>query len=181
MKVIFNDWHPSLKKLQNDDSTRFLMDKTNKTRHYKKKTLLIDVAREAYEKEWVYFATAFQDEKPFAFLSMNKGFFNINFLDEHLRKYRMYVWNRGPSGQIFLHEAQSWEYIGDTDEMASTITRFYYPEGILKTGFTVFPSYDKISQEFPADVSTHWVDFPRFGEFDSLMQMDLVDWELGKV
>lgn len=178
MKLIFNSWNYSYRELQNDEDTLGMMDGYNQTKHEKKKTPLVEAAREAFEKEWVYFASAFEGSKPMAFLEMNRGFFNITFLDEQLRKYRMMTWNRGPSGQIFLREAQSWEYDGESDEMTSTIIRTYDPEGTVTTEFTIFPSYDTISQEFPCDVSHHWVDFPKFGEYEGIMRMDLVDWEL---
>lgn len=181
MRIIFNSWNESYKELQDDDDTLALMDGFNRTRHEKKGTTLEAAAREAYEKEWVYFATALEGEKPFAFLKMNQGYFNVNFLDEHLRLFRLYEWTRRENGKIFLKEAQSWEFEGNTDEMVSSTSFYSKEDGTMTIIKTLLPSRETDQKQYQIDVSRHWVDFPKFGEYEAIMDMDLVDWELGKV
>ena len=82
-KVKFTNWWDSRKAEQPIESALAKMDGFNKTRYGKKKVidenLLNEAAKHAHENGLVYYSVVFENEKPYCFLEVNKGFYRVCF------------------------------------------------------------------------------------------------------
>lgn len=181
-KVKFTNWWDSRKAEQSIESALAKMDLFNKTRYGKKKiideNLLIEAAKHAHENGLVYYSIVFENEKPYCYLEVNKGYFRVCFLDELLRKYMSYDFtdnfNEIKSDKLFLSSITFWEFDGNTDKMIKITNHIFKPDGSFHMTVRDLVTNEQIDSEAKnkIEVSANWEDYPEFGDYNSLIRKE---------
>ena len=181
-KVKFTNWWDSRKVEQPIESALAKMDGFNKTRYGKKKVidenLLNEAAKHAHENGLVYYSIVFENEKPYCFLEVNKGFYRVCFLDELLRKYMSYDFTDNfkevKADKLFLSSITFWEFEGSTDKMVKITDHIFKPNGSFHMIERDLIANEQIDSEAKnkIDVSSNWENYPEFGRYESLIRKE---------
>jgi hypothetical protein len=180
-KIYFQRW--VFGKMQDIQTSIEVLDGYNKTRYSRKKIkdeqLLIEAAKYAHENGLIYFVTILENEKPFCFLEINKGFYSVNFLDDSLRVFMAYSfygnnYDETYKDKLFLGQIYFWEFKGTTDEMTKITDCRFKSDGSFHTIERNLVTNEQIDSEAKnkIDVSSNWEEYPDFGKYDSLIRRE---------
>jgi len=179
-KVYFQRW--VFGKMQDLQTSVEVLDGYNKTRFSHKKNkdeqLLLEAAKYAHDNQKLYFLTIFENEKPYCYLDINKGFYRVNFLDELVRKYMSYDFTDNFSSidpnKLFLSQIMFWEFEGTTDKMVKITDHLFKPDGSFHMTERDLITNEQIDSEAKnkIDVSSNWEEYPEFGKYESLMRKE---------
>jgi hypothetical protein len=182
IKVKFTNWWDSRKAEQPIESALAEMDGYNKTRYNRRKikdeNLLLEAAKHAHDNGLVYYSTILDDEKPYCFLEVNRGFYRVSFLDELLRKYMSYDFTDNfkevNADKLFLISITFWEFEGNTDKIIKVTNYIFKPDGTFITIVRDIIANEQINSEAKnkIDVSTNWEAYPEFGKYESLIKKE---------
>lgn len=176
-KIYFQRWVFS--KIQDIQSSIEVLDGYNKTRYGRKKKkdekLLFEAAKSAHENELIYFVTVYENEKPFCYLEINKGFFRVCFLDKHLRKYLSYDFTDNfeeiKPDKLFLNKITFWEFHDASDKIIKITNHIFKTDGtfiMIERNLLTNEQVDSTAKT-KIDVSSNWEDYPKFGDYNQLI------------
>jgi hypothetical protein len=181
-KVYFQRW--VFGKVQDVETSIKVLDGYNKTRYSLKKDksvqLLEEGARNAHENGLIYFVTIFENEKPYCFLEINKGFYRVCFLDAFFRKYMSYDFTDNfraiNPDKLFLSSITFWEFEGSTDKTLKNTDHIFKPDGTFLVIERHLVTNEQIESDAKnkIDVSMNWEEYPEFGKYDSLVRKERV-------
>ena len=181
-KVKFTNWWDHRKAEQSIESALAKMDSFNKTRYGRRKvideTLLFEAAKHAHENGLVYYSLIFENEKPYCFLEINKGYFRVCFLDELLRNYMSYDFTDNfkeiNPDKLFLSSITFWEFEGNIDNIVKIDNHIFKADGTFIMIERDLINNEQINSEAKnkIDVTANWEDYPEFGKYDSLIRKE---------
>jgi len=186
-KVKYTNWWAFKKREQSIESALSKMDLNNKTsyisRKIKDEKLLEEAAFEAHENEGVYYVTIFDNEKPYCFIDINKGFYRVCFLDDNLRTYLSYTfmgedniadWRKNYGHKLFLEVAVFWEFEKNSDKIKKITDYIFKPDGSLHITERDLLKNEQLDREAKEkiDVSANWEEYPEFGKYDSIIRKE---------
>jgi hypothetical protein len=181
-RVKYTNWWDSRKAEQSVESALAKMDLFNKTKYGRKKvtneTLLLEAAKHAHDNELVYYSTILENEKPYCYLEINKGFYRVCFLDEYLRKYMSYDFTDNfkevNADKLFLSLITFWEFEGSTDKMVKITDHIFKPDGSFHMIERDLITNEQIDSEAKnrIDITANWENYPEFGKYDSLIRKE---------
>lgn len=184
-RVRFTNWWDSRKAEQSIESALAKMDLFNKTRYGSRKVkdenLLIEAAKHAHDNKLVYYVTIFENGNPYCHLEINKVFYRVNFLDEHLRKYMSYDFTDNfkeiNPDKLFLSQIMYWEFENNTDKMVKITDYIFKADGSFHITERDLIANEQIDSEAKAkiDVTANWEDYPEFGKYDNLIKKERVN------
>src|SRR6188768_3304913 len=129
IRISYQRWNSAYKEIAPIKASIQRLDSYNNTEYAKRKNIgdlhLEEASKYAHDNEMVYFVTIFENDKPIRFLEINKAFFRVFFLDEHLRQYASYTFygkdgvteHRSSYGnKLFLEDITFWEFEGRSDK-----------------------------------------------------------------
>ena len=179
-KIYFQRW--GWGKMQDVETSIKVLDGYNKTRFKRKnkndEKRLTEAAMYAHENELIYFITITKNDNPYCYFEINKGFYRVCFLDEHLRKYMSYDFtdnfkDANPD-KLFLSSITFWEFDGSSDKMTKITDHIFKPDGTFLTIERDLVSNEQINSEAKnkIDVTANWEDYPDFGQYDSIIRKE---------
>ena len=182
IQIKYNNWWAFKKKEQSIRNTLSQLDLYNKTDYLSNKNidsaLLEEASSFAHEKQLVYYVTIFQEETPYCFLEINKGFFRVCFLDEFLRKYMSYDFTDNfkeiNSKKLFLNSMTFWEFKTSTDKINKITNYIFKPDGQFTIVEKNLLTNEQITNNAKGkiDISANWEDYPEFGNYKSLIKKE---------
>lgn len=178
MRIEFTSWWSARKRVQSVFNTLSRIDSFNDTTYSKQKTvdanILEEASKFAHENSRVYYATIYNGDTPVNFLEINKDFYRVGFLDEHLRTYLSYDFQGSNNGKLFLSKATYFEFQGDTDKKAKITNYLFKEDGSLTIIETDSITREQVIQEAKnkIDVSGNYEDYPKFGKYEALIKKE---------
>ncbi len=184
-KVYFQRW--VFGKMQDIETSIKVLDISNKTKFGRKKEkdeqLLLEAAKYAHDNQLLYYVTIFENEKPYCYLEINKGFYRVNFLDQYCRTYMAYTflgtddiayWRKDYGNRLLLETIMFWEFEGSTDKMLKITDHIFKPDGSFHITERNLITNEQTDSEAKnkIDVSANWEDYPEFGKYDSLIRTE---------
>jgi len=184
-KVYFQRW--VFGKMQDVQTSIDVLDGYNKTnfgfKRKKDEQLLLQSAKYASDNQLLYFVTVFENEKPFCYLEINKGFYRVSFLDDKLRTYMSYdfygkdinvSWRKEYGNRLFLEKTIFWEFKGNTDDIIKITDYIFKPDGSFHTIERDLINNEQVDSEAKnkIDISSNWEEYPAFGKYDSLIKIE---------
>ncbi|WP_369049322.1 hypothetical protein [Tenacibaculum sp. UWU-22] len=174
-------------KMQDIETTIKSLDIANKTKFSRKKNkdeqLLSEVAKYANDNQLLYFVTIYENERPYSYIEINKGFYRVNFFDAYNRVYMAYTfmgkdsiaeWRKNYGNRLFLETIMFWEFEGDTDKMVKITDYIFKPDGSFHITERDLITNEQIDSDAKnkIDVSANWEDYPEFGSYDSIIRKE---------
>ena len=145
-------------------------------RRYRKmiNPLSFEEAKRLHHAGCGYTALLGPEQRPRAHVQMllDKKVILVGFLDEHVREYLSYQFELMDGPRIFLSLATFRSYPDSGDQVICGETYSFSTSGeaaILKTDFDLNESRE-LSKEY--DPSSHFIEMPPFGSFESLAKED---------
>ena len=184
-KVYFQRW--VFGKMQDVQTSIEVLDGYNKTKFSRKKNmdeyLLLEAAKYAHDNQLLYFVTIFENEKPYCYLEINKGFYRVTFFDEYNRVYMTYTflgkddiaeWRKNYDNRLLLESIMFWEFEGSTDKMVKISDHIFKPDGSFHIIERDLINNEQIDSESKnkIDVTSNWEDYPEFGKYESLIRKE---------
>lgn len=179
-KIFYQRWVFS--ELQDVITSIEVLDGYNKTKFSRKRikdlALLEDSAKYAHENGLIYFVTVFEEEKPFCYLEINKGFYRVCFLDGLLRKYMSYDFTDSfkeiNPNKLFLNKLTIWEFKGSSDKMIKITDHIFKADGSFVMIERDLLTNEQVNSEAKnkIDVTSNWEDYPEFGKYNSLIKIE---------
>lgn len=127
----------------------------------------------------VYYVTIYENDKPFCYLEINKGFYRVNYLDHYLRLFMSYDfygknYDEAYGDKLFLGNIAFWEFDGKTDKVLKVTDHIFKPDGTFKMVERNQITNEQIDSEAKnkIDVSSNWEEYPKFGEYESLIRIE---------
>lgn len=130
-------------------------------------------SRVAHVKKQLYTVLIDSIEQPYCFLEITEKSVGVGFLDEYLRESLTYAFQEVELGKLFLTMAVYREFEGNTDKVNSGVVYIFEPSGevtIKKESF--YPEHVLETSHSQIDVSQNYADYPSFGDYDSLIQVE---------
>jgi hypothetical protein len=127
-------------------------------------------ARTAHERGKPYTVLIQSAERPSCVLSVGKDFVFTRFLDAHLRDWCYYGFSEVEPGLLFIGQAVTREYVGDSAEVSrGELYRFGRAGDMLVRRQSYNP--DKAYEDHSVvDVSSNYSKMPDFGEYEDLIR-----------
>lgn len=189
-KVYFQRW--VFGKIQDVQTSIEVLDGYNKTKFSLKKNkdkqLLLEAAKYAHNNQKLYFVTILENEKPYCYLEINKGFYRVNFFDELSRIYLAYTflgednlfeWRKNYGNRLLLEDITFWEFEGNTDKVIKTSNHIFKPDGsfhMIERDLITNQQMDSEAKN-KIDVSSNWEDYPVFGDYKKLIVKERLSTE----
>jgi hypothetical protein len=182
-EIKFTNWWAYKKQGSDIRKTLSQMDLHNKTDYSMQKVLdenlLVEAAKSAHNNQMIYFVTVFENDKPICFLEINKGFYRVNFLDEHLRNYMIYDFYGSNyvevyADKLFLGQIVLTDFKGDTDKVLKITSHIFKADGSFHITERDLTTNEQIDSEAKnkIDVSQNWEEYPEFGKYDLLTRKE---------
>ncbi|MDR1890299.1 MAG: hypothetical protein LBQ81_13155 [Zoogloeaceae bacterium] len=113
-------------------------------------------------------------ERPSCCVEVTKNYVGVDFLDEHLRDYLVYVFQRKQeSEKLFLSRINYTEYDGNSDRIKFGTLYLLKPDGSVKVSRETFiPEHCLETMDTSTDVSVQYETFPEFGEYDAFLKIE---------
>ena len=175
------------KEMQDIATSLKVLDGYNKTRFNRKfnkgEDTLLESAKYAHNNDMVYFVTVLENDIPISHLEVNKAFFRVYFLDELNRNYMSYDFIGNdlsgwrveiPKDKLFLSKITVWTYENDGDKKINISDYIFRPNGqvtIIERNLLTNERIEKQAKD-KIDISANWEDYPKFGEYDNLIQKE---------
>lgn len=133
----------------------------------------MEQAKLAHEAGQTYTVLVDSPERPFCFLEVTKGFVGVCFLDKQLRENLNYQFKEVEPGKLFLAMATYREFDGDDERVVSGTSYIFGNNGDVNIKRETFlPEHCLETSISRAEVSSNYAEFPAFGEYDSLIQIE---------
>lgn len=184
MNIIYQSYWSEAKRLQPELATIGRLDKVNKTKYKTKfskgNITSQEIAKENHENGLLYEFSVFDndviDTSPLNYVTINhkNEHVGVNFIDSIGRKYLSYLFSETkPKEELFLSEVWFYEFqYEDADTMKSR-THFVFDQ----QGTISYRIYDMINKKIldyeskePMDISLLFEEYPKFGEYASLLR-----------
>lgn len=131
-------------------------------------------ARAKHESGASYTVLIGSATKPTCFLELiiDKGMVGVGFLDEHLREYMTYQFQRVEDGRLFLSMVTHRDFVDGGDKVKEGTTYFFDQGGELVIRRQAFSphSIEKAVSSF--DPVNNYEAFPEFGEYLELIKVE---------
>lgn len=130
-----------------------------------------DEARKRHVSGSHYVALIGPPEKPYYFIDIVPPFFGVGFLDDNLREYLSYHFDKSSRpGDIFLSMATFREYKGITDEIEKATTYYFYESGIAHIKETDFTKNEIYEYDTEYDPEPNYEPQPLFGRYNGILK-----------
>ena len=130
-------------------------------------------AKDAHDNGRNYTVLVDSLERPFCVILVMANGIALDFLDDHLREALSYQFQVVSPGQLFLTMAVHREFNGDEDKVIKgTMYTFTQLGKVHIRRETFMPTHSQETANTEADVSSHYVPFPQFGEYDEFTRME---------
>jgi hypothetical protein len=130
-------------------------------------------AKEAHDNGRNYTVLVDSLERPFCAILVMANGTAVDFLDECLREALSYQFQVVSPGQLFLTMAVHREFDGNEDKVAKGTMYTFTQEGKVHIRRETFlPTHSLETADTQADVSSNYVPFPQFGEYEELVRME---------
>ena len=131
-------------------------------------------AREAHINKKFYTALVDSEDFPYCFLEITEKAVGVSFLDDYLREFLMYDFQEFEPGKMFMTMAVYNEFVEDTDTVKVNTSYKYKQDGEVRIDKLIFDSNGGVRETSytKADVSYNYEDYPKFGEYDGLIQYE---------
>lgn len=108
----------------------------------------------------------------FVELILDKGMIGVGFLDEHLREYMTYQFQRVEDGRLFLSMVTHREFVEEDDKVREGTTYFFDPCGEVVIRRQTFNPrlIEKMISSFNPE--NNYETFPDFGEYSDLIKAE---------
>ena len=127
-------------------------------------------ARTAHEGRKPYTVLIHSAERPSCVLSVGKDFVNVSFMDAHLRDWCYYFFSEVEPGLLFISQAVTCEYVGDSDDVSrGAFYRFGRAGDMLVKRQSYYP-HNVEQVHSVVDVSNNYSKVPDFGEYEDLIR-----------
>jgi hypothetical protein len=130
----------------------------------------IEARRRHEEGKW-YTVLVGTIENPTCFIEIvgENGYIGVNFLDDRLRDYLIYDFQRGADGLLFLSGVDHRKFLGETDGLTAVEQcRFKRDRQVIVT-LTSFENNTCDTGAKEADVTANYEGWPEFGEYARLI------------
>ncbi len=143
-------------------------------RHFKEviHPLSADDAKRLDQGRQPYAVIVGDPSQPYCFIEVSEGCFGVGFLDEKKREYLRYTFEEVGSEKVFLKEATSREYEGDSDEVVGGKVYRFSTDGAVSIERSEKPLTQATITDSRADVAKNWEPKPAFGDYARLIVKD---------
>jgi hypothetical protein len=117
------------------------------------------------------------ESHPQCFLQVNLefNFVGVNFLDNNLRNYLVYLFGEVEPGKLFLKEVISREYKDATDEVVNAKTLRFQVDGTTTVQESDLIQQSQFTKDIHSEVSQLWEPVPEFGHYLSIARLERWD------
>jgi hypothetical protein len=143
-------------------------------RHKKKPIALINEsdARICHENRRLYTVVQGDLKAPECFIEINNDYVGVGFLDTLLREYLSYSFQEKKPGKLFLTMVTHRIFDGQTDSLSSGTTYYFTEDGTVTIEIEDFVADSKNEKLVHADVSGNWEEYPKFGQYSSISEVN---------
>ncbi len=143
-------------------------------RHKKKPIALINEsdARIRHENRRLYTVVQGDLKAPECFIEINNDYVGVAFLDNLLREYLSYTFQEKKPGKLFLTMITHRAFDGQTDRVAGGTTYYFKEDGAAVIENEDFAADSKTEKLVQADVSGNWEDYPMFGRYSTILEVN---------
>lgn len=143
------------------------------------KKIAIDLCDEAtasiyHETGASYTALMGSAVKPTCFLEFltDKDMVGVGFLDQHLREYMTYQFQRMEDGRLFLSMVTHRKFFDNGDKVKEGVTYFFDRGGELIIRRQIFNPHTVERAVSSFDPANNYERFPEFGEYSELVKVE---------
>jgi hypothetical protein len=130
-------------------------------------------AKDAHDNGRNYTVLVDSLERPFCVIVVMPKAVAVDFLDEHLREALSYQFQVVAPGRLFLTRAVHREFDGDEDKVTKGTSYKFTQDGKVRIDRETFlPAHSLEVANTEADVSSNYVPFPQFGEYDEFTRTE---------
>lgn len=130
-------------------------------------------AKNAHDNGHNYSVLVDSIERPFCVILVMAEAVAVDFFDEALRPALSYQFQTVAPGQMFLTMAVHREFDGDEDKVTKGTRYTFTQEGKVQIRRETFlPAHSLEVANTEADVSSNYVPFPPFGEYEEFTRME---------
>lgn len=129
-------------------------------------------ARISHEKRRLYTVVQGDLKSPECFIEINNDYIGVGFLDDLLREYLSYSFQEKLPAKLFLTMITHRVFDGQTDRVVSGTTYYIKEDGTVTIENEDFVAGSKSEKIVQADVSGNWEDYPKFGQYSSISQVN---------
>lgn len=112
------------------------------------------------------------DTSPSRIIDFYGESFAVGFLDDRLREYLEYRFQKVGDRRLFLSMAVHREFDGAQEKPARGITFFFKEDGRVYLKERVAATREAWDSETTADVSGHYSEYPKFGCYEDLLRVE---------
>lgn len=146
------------------------------SRGYKEpqRPLSLEKALESHESGKWYTVLVGDLQRPAAFIEVvgENRYVGVNFLDDQLRDYLIYNFQRDATGRLFMSAGDYRTYEGVSDELVMVEQYRFKRDGFVTITRTDLKSNACEVGSKTIDVSPNYDSWPEFGSYDSLLVRD---------
>ncbi|MBY0563043.1 MAG: hypothetical protein K2P58_02555 [Hyphomonadaceae bacterium] len=131
-------------------------------------------AKARHKKGALYTVLVGSETRPNSFLEVvgENAFVSVNFLDDELRDYLTYAFQRVEDGRLFLSAVTRREYQPGTDKIAKAELYYFNREGSVSVRLVDAEAKREQTGSREIDVATNYEAWPEFGRYEHLLQRE---------